>query len=214
MSVPPKIKIYHITHVDNLPSIIREGCLVSDAVMIERGGPIAAIGMSKIKTRRLTIPLDCHDGDFIGDYVPFYFCSRSVMLYVIHCANHEELIYRGGQPPIIHLEADLSEVIKWAKSVSARWAFTLSNAGAYYVKSRADLSRLDEIDWDSVAARDWRASEVRERKQAEFLVHESFPWHLVERIGTSTVSTKAKVDEALRASTHRPRVEIKSDWYY
>ena len=30
------------------------------------------------------------------------------------------------------------------------WAFTLSNAGAYYFKDRADLNQLDEIKWDAV----------------------------------------------------------------
>ena len=53
---PANPKIYHITHVNNLPSIIAAGELISDAAMIQRGGPPAAVGMSKIKQRRLGLP--------------------------------------------------------------------------------------------------------------------------------------------------------------
>ncbi len=56
--------------------------------MIKRGGPAGSIGMSNIKQRRLQLPLRCHKGDSVGEYVPFYFCPRSVMLYLIYRANH------------------------------------------------------------------------------------------------------------------------------
>jgi hypothetical protein len=134
---PARPKIYHITHVDNLAAIVRDGCLVSDAAMIERGGPARSIGMSTIKRRRVEeLDLPCHPGTKVGDYVPFYFCPRSIMLYVIHCANHPELEYRGGQEPIVHLEWDLRTVVRWAEESSVRWAFSLSNAGAYYTEFR------------------------------------------------------------------------------
>jgi hypothetical protein len=113
MAVPAQPKLYHITHVDNLPAILTAGGLSSDAAMIAQGGPTASIGMGTIKQRRLGLPVKCHPGDHVGDYVPFYFCPRSIMLYLISCANHSEMTYRGGQQPILHLEADLQEVVKW-----------------------------------------------------------------------------------------------------
>ena len=58
--------------------------------------------------------MKCRPGLNVGDCVPFYFCPRSVMLYLIHRANHPELDYRGGQGPIVHLEADLHEAANWA----------------------------------------------------------------------------------------------------
>ncbi len=45
-AVPGEVRIYHITHLDNLPSILAEGGLWSDAAIIARGGPAASIGMS------------------------------------------------------------------------------------------------------------------------------------------------------------------------
>ena len=41
MPLPDRPKIYHIVHVDNLASIVVDGHLWSDKVMIGRGGPRA-----------------------------------------------------------------------------------------------------------------------------------------------------------------------------
>lgn len=91
------------------------------------------------------------------------------------------LEYLGGQDRIVHLEADLHEAVAWAERHGRCWAFTLSNAGAYYFKDRCDLSQLGEIDWNAVQARQWQGQS--EGKQAEFLMERSFPWSLVRRIG-------------------------------
>lgn len=55
---------------------------------------------------------------------------------------------------------------------------------------------------------------VKEGKQAEYLVETSFPWSLVERIGVRTNATYHQVVHALAASAHKPRLEIKTEWYY
>jgi hypothetical protein len=215
MTSPPTApKIYHIAHADKLPFIITDGCLWCDAVISHRNDLGTTIGMGGIKDRRLSLPVDCHSADHVGDYVPFYFCSRSVMLYVIHRATHEELSYRGGQEPIVHLEADLHDVVTWADGVGRRWAFSLANAGAVYAQFRCCLDQLDRSDWRAVDANDWRASEVKERKQAEFLVHQSFPWELVSRIGVRSMSIRTRVAEALALAQHKPKIEIRPGWYY
>lgn len=138
--IPDRPLIYHITHAENLPGIITANGLWSDAAILEKSGRTANIGMSSIKERRLGLPVVCHPGDHVGEYVPFYFCPRSIMLFMIYRGNHPDLDYRGGQDPIVHLEADLQEGVKWADTQSQLWAFTLSNAGAAYTEFRRDLS--------------------------------------------------------------------------
>ncbi|WP_437486679.1 DUF4433 domain-containing protein [Sorangium sp. So ce1014] len=215
MTPPPsRPKIYHITHVDNLPAIISDGGLISDAAMIARGGPATPIGMSKIKQRRLSLPVHCHPGDHVGDYVPFYFCPRSIMLFVIHCATNPDLIYRGGQGPIVHLEADLHDVIAWATAAGRRWAFSLSNAGAYYTQFSASVAELDQLDWMAIAATDFRPAAVKEAKQAELLVHGSFPWELVSLIGVHAPAIRARAVAAIARGSHQPRVVVHRNWYY
>lgn len=212
MPLPAKPKIYHIVHVDRLASIVADGYLWCDAEAQHRSSPGTTIGMSDIKRRRLANQLNSHPGLKVGDCVPFYFCPRSVMLYVIHKANHPELVYRGGQGPILHLEADLLETVGWADRHGHRWAFTLSNAGSLYFNDRCDLAQLNEIDWDAVAARNWKS--CGEGKQAEFLIEGSFPWALVQRIGVCSRSTLGQVNGGIQAATHRPTVQLVPQWYY
>jgi hypothetical protein len=213
-AMPARPLVYHITHVDNLPSILDAGGLWSDAAMIDRGGPSASIGIGNIKQRRLRLPVKCHPGDFVGDYVPFYFCPRSNVLYLIHCANHPELAFRSGQRSILHLEADLHDIAAWADGVDCRWAYSLSSAGAAYAEFRNRLDQLGEVDWAAVTATDFRPALVKEGKQAEFLVHRFFPWHLVRSIGVQSETIHNRVARALVGASHRPKVIIRRDWYY
>ena len=200
--------------MDNLQSIIADGELISDTAMIARGGPPSGIGMSDIKRRRLSLPITCHQGDMVGDYVPFFFCPRSVMLYVIHCANHKSLTYLGGQEPIVHLESDLESTIAWARTNGKRWAFSSSNAGSYYAQFWANVNDLNQIDWTAVANPDFRNAQVKEAKQAEFLFKDSFPWELVEHIGVCSSRHKLQVKQVIGSSAHKPVVSVQKSWYF
>lgn len=219
MPMPAAPKIYHIVHVDRLPSIVADGFLWSDAEMVRHALPGTTIGMYSIKQRCLNaLTLTSHPGLYVGACVPFYFCPRSIMLYLISQANHPDLAYRGGQEPIVHLEADLYQAVSWAEQNTQRWAFTLSNAGSYYFEDRAALANLSEIDWNAVQARRWGGngvpSAVKEAKQAEFLVENAFPWALVSRIGVRSQPVYRQVYAALQAASHQPLVAVIPEWYY
>lgn len=98
MPVPAHPKLYHILHVDRLKSVIGDGELWSDSLVRDRACTGTTIGMNNIKQRRLEQnQLTSHPGLKVGDCVPFYFCPRSIMLYLISQANHPDLCYRGGQ---------------------------------------------------------------------------------------------------------------------
>jgi hypothetical protein len=198
MPVPARPKVYHITPVSKLPRIIADGVLLSDATIIARGTVGVQVGMGNIKQARLQRPVDCHQGLMVGGCVPFYFCSRSVMLYLLHKSNHPEL--------------------DWADQNEHRWAFTLSNARSGYAEFRDDLANLADVDWESVATNSWSgngiSSDVKENKQAEFLVENSFPWSLVTRIGVLSRKIYGEVHDVLAKTEHKPKVEIRPDWYY
>jgi hypothetical protein len=212
MSVPKHPKIYHILHYDKLPPVLKNGFLYSDEIITANASSGTTIGMSKIKRRRLEeCELSSHPELFVGQCVPFYFCPRSVMLYLIHKRN-SELEYQGGQSPIVHLVADLFKAITWAEQNGKRWAFTSSNAGSYYFEDFKKLSQLDKINWDAIRANYW--SSCREEKQAELLIEDCFPWDLVEQIGIISTKYYRIVDKKLAATSHKPKIEVRQEWYY
>ena len=207
------LKIYHIVHIDKLQSIINSGGLLSDSEVIRQGLNGTNIGMNSIKQRRLKeLTLSTYPDLFVGQCVPFYFCPRSVMLYMMHMGNSPDITYQGGQDSIIHLEADLMNSIAWANSNGKRWVFTSSNAGSRYFEDTNDIANISRLNWNAINARYW--NDVVEEKQAEFLCEHSFEWSLIERIGVSNQTVYQQVLNIINSSYHKPYVEVKNDWYY
>lgn len=210
-----EIKIYHIVHIDKLASIIEDGRLFSEAIIHERNAQNGTIiGMQRIKERRLTLILSSYPDLTVGECVPFYFCPRSVMLYVIYCQNHPDLNYRGGQPKILHLELNLGKVLDWAEQNYKRCVFTTSNAGSEYFEDYNDFNLIyNKVNWDAVNATQWQS--LKEQKQAEFLVESDIDWSLIERIGVQNqiayTNTSAIIN---RTGKHKPVLEIIPTWYY
>src|SRR5882672_2037233 len=134
-AVPANPPIFHITHVDNLASIVAHGCLWSDAQRIARKLVTTNIGYSHIKQRRLNRLVTAGSGGKLGDYVPFNFCARSVMLFVVSRGHAD---YAGGQDEIVHLVSSVNT----ATALGNVWAFTDRHADlayASYFGSRAKL---------------------------------------------------------------------------
>lgn len=212
---PDQPKIFHITHGQNLKGILADSCLWSDAQRIARRLDCEVVGMCQIKQRRLQeLPVSCHKGTTVGEYVPFYFCPRSIMLYILNRGDHPGITYRGGQRSMLHLQADVNRVVRWAKGNGIRWAFSTRNAGAYYCKFYKSLANLDAINWTAIANIDFRDKAVKDGKQAEFLVHESLPWELVEKIGVMDNKVAERVEQIIAGANHRPTVRVEREWYF
>jgi len=82
--MPANPKIYHITHIGNFDNILSDGVVWSDAKRLKHGIHCEVVGMLEIKRRRLEeLEVRCHSGTMVGQYVPFYFCPRSIMLYLV-----------------------------------------------------------------------------------------------------------------------------------
>lgn len=214
MPIPANPKLYHIVHVDRLASIIATGGLLCDEQMTAQKNAGTIIGMTDIKQRRLQeLTLDTYPDLYVGQCVPFYFCPRSIMLYVIYKKNSLNLVYTGGQVPIVHLQADLHAVVAWATTQQQRrWAFTLTNAGSRFFEDRNDLNQLSKLNWQAIQTNQWWS--CKDDKQAEFLLEQCFPWHLVEAIGVHSAPTYQKVVNKLQTTQHRPTVTLKPEWYY
>lgn len=217
--IPTNPKIYHIIHIDNLSSIIKDGYIFSDKIMKENNKNSINVGMTAIKARRLyeSVLRSC-DNLRVGECVPFYFCPRSIMLFLLHKGNHEDITYREGQNNIIHLEADMLTTITWAEANNKQWAFTNTNAGSKYFEDYNNFADLDKVDWSAVRANIWSGAgidtTIKEFKQAEFLIEDCFPWHLVTRIGVNVQSIYNKAHAIISQTGHRPQVQILREWYY
>jgi hypothetical protein len=218
VTVPANPKIYHIVHVDKLASIAADGFLWSDAELAQRPVTGTVIGMNNIKARRMNeLTLASHPDLYVGQCVPFYFCPRSIMLFMIHMRN-AEMTYQGGQDEIVHLVSTMDDAIAWAEAEQRRWCFTLSNAGSRDFEDRADRTAIREVNWGAVAATRWSGGtvdpSVKRGKQAEFLMERSFPWQLVRGIGTKSESVARMAAQAVAGAGNQITIKSKPEWYY
>lgn len=61
----------------------------------------------------------------------------------------------------------------------------------------------------------WAGSEeTKEKRQAEFLTHDWFPFDAIETIGVASREVACQVEEILEGSEFNPRVSLRRSWYY
>lgn len=205
-----------MTHIRNLDSILKAGGLMCDRDIVQSSRRHTNIGYGHIKKRRMDTVIPCLDPVTIGECVPFYFCVRSPMLYVIH-KQPPELDYQGGQREIIYLAAKIPDVVQNRLT----WCFTDSNAAGGFASFYNELDDLSKLDWKAIEKDKWADRDnpdspgLKERKQAEFLVHRFFPWTLITCIVVYDEEILERVKEILPDEDNkRIGLYVNKDWYY
>jgi hypothetical protein len=211
-------KIYHITHIDNLSGILREGGLWCDAERLRRGLLVQTIAYQELKDRRSQLSVETLDGrpvaagGELADYVPFYFANRSPMLYAIHTGYVEG--YTGGQAEVVYLVSSVERAVE----MGTQWCFTDGHAVEALTEFFVSLDDLSRVDWTVVEHWSWhnRANNLdrKRRKQAEFLVHRFFPWDAVESIAVMTSAMTERVNNVISDSAPQTPVKVERSWYY
>lgn len=204
--------IYHITHIDNLPRIIETKGLWSDSERVRQGFGSVGIAHQDIKDRRFRKPVPVAAKGTLADYVPFYFANRSPMLYSIHKGYVEG--YDGRERDVVYLTSTAEGVAR----ADRQWCFTDGHAVMQFSRFFENLDDLAQVDWKVINDWSWANRDDdpdrKRRKQAEFLVHDSFPWHWTESIGVIDGATARRVQDILADSDHKPRIRVKKKWYY
>jgi hypothetical protein len=204
--------IYHITHLRNLAQILGYGSLWCDRERLGQGLESVGIAYQHIKDRRARKRVPVGLGGTLADYVPFYFAPRSPMLFAIHRGQVPG--YDGGQSSVVHLVTS-TEVVA---AEPLPFIFTNGHADMAFSRFYDDLRDLDQVDWVIMGERYWNDTpedgDRKRRRQAEFLVHTSLPWRLIEEIGVISRKAADEVAAALEDAEHRPPVVVRPEWYY
>jgi hypothetical protein len=122
--------------------------------------------------------------------------------------------YNEGQEPLVYLKSTVQAVARAGR----RFVFSNGHGIAAFTDWFDDLERLDQVDWTMIYERYWRDNvndmDRQRRKQAEFLVYESCPWPLIEKIGVLNTRMKTRVEEILNEFGGSPVVNVRAGWYY
>lgn len=200
------VKLFHITDISNLAAILSAGGLLSDVALAKSAHSV--IGYEHIKQRRMTqYRVQCCSSRFVGEFVPFYYCPRSPMLYLINQGKTGKPL--GYQNNVVHLQTSIGRVMNACSS----WAISDGNAGAGYTSFYNELSALDQLDWEVISSNNW-SGDRRNKKQAEFLAADFLPWEAIESVGCFNSQAVSRVAKSIANSAYKPQLLSKPDWYY
>lgn len=143
----------------------------------------------------------------IHDYVPFYFNSRSPMLYTIKCGNLQGVRMQD----LVFFKSSAQAVANSGSGFAFTDGHGIMALSDYY----DDLKDLDQLPWNVINATYWTDFVDGSRlRQSEFLVYEKFDWGLVESIGVYDATMKVKVENLISSYAHKPKVDVQSSWYF
>lgn len=211
---PRPTVILRLTHVDNLPVLLRRGGLHAPNCAPNDGLTYRTIHNLEIQGHRRVRRIPCGPGGVIHDYVPFYFGTLTPMLLQLQTGRVAG--YTEGQEPLIHLVSTAQAV----RDQGLAYVFSDGHGIAAFTSWYADLADLDKVDWKAVKARYWNDTpedmDRQRRKQAEFLVHRFCPWSLIAGIAVCNAAMKQRVETILQqfpTDMRRP-VKARTDWYF
>jgi hypothetical protein len=179
-------------------------------MQVEAGDPA-------IKDRRRRRIVDAGPGGFVSDYVPFYFASRSPMMYRIACDCRDSVPgrYQGGDRELAYLLSTVGKVLDH----NLGWVASDGNA-ATGTTSFFDTPDEAEaaIDWPLMRATMWNDTaddlDRQRRRMAEFLVHERVPLALFDHVAVYSDSYAGAARAALAGSHLASRILVRPSWYY
>jgi len=170
------------------------------------------IAYSNLKQRRRATIVEVAPGGTLADYVPFYFGPRSPMLFTYSQGNVTGR--RENQDEIIYLVSTAEYVV----SLNLPFAFTDGHPVVEPKSFFNDLRHLQEIDFQIMNGKYWFDTDAypdrKRRRQAEFLVHQQFPWTAVQALAVRTSAMHGRVVDLIQHAEHRPTCIVRPDWYY
>lgn len=196
-----QIKVYRITHIDNIPHILQNG-------ITHRNSPncnpdFVSIGDISLISTRDNKHIIVDNGDLLndsskiitlGDFIPFYFGVKMPMLYVIQNGGNF-VITSTPASKIIYMACTVSRLIVDQENYYFSDGHATDSLTTFY--DRTKIGSLSEIiDWDAVKAAYWSGQDnlnLKRKKQAEFLASKDIAANLIHGFGCYNEAAKNKL---------------------
>ncbi len=204
------MRIYHVTHLDNLARILGSGALLADAA--EPGAqPEVDIAAPAAREFRRSAEL-VGTGAVVADYVPFLLTTDAHVWDAVRTATPDPRLDPAAvERPAADYVIFVSSVgIALGARTDVLGEVVLSDADAAVAGART------ATEWPEIErmlrgiARDDDAASIA---SAEFLVREALPIERVSLIAVSNERVRDRVREALKAVGLRTRVAVYPPWF-
>jgi hypothetical protein len=202
---------YRITHQDNFAHLLKFGLVHKNHAQADAN--FVAIGNSEIIDVRGTTPVRIEGYGNIGDYVPFYFTTRSIMLYNIITGYYAPKVPRREKDELIAIRCKISTLTR-----EQQWFFTDGQANDGESRHYNHLRHLNNIDWDCIQHSNFSKSDGdydrQRRYQAEFLVYNQVPTACIESINVYTAEMKNWAEQEIKRAGLKIPVNVQKYYFF
>ncbi|HMV80457.1 MAG TPA: DUF4433 domain-containing protein [Leptospiraceae bacterium] len=205
------LELYRITHIQNLPYILKLGKIT--AFTHQNADPdFIGIGDDSLKENRKQRLIEQPPYGSFSDYIAFYFGTRSPMLYNIQ--NGYLGVKKRGPEEIIYLVSSFGKI----KTARLNFVFFDGHANHSLTECFKEEKDFSNLDWESIHAKYWADTEAepdrKRKKQAEFLVYKEMPIDTITEIGVYSDSSKTAILKFLEKQDLQFKIILHKDWYY
>ena len=202
-----KIPLFRMVHIENIKHILSYGITHKES---PHANPhFVPIGDSSIITTRNSFVLE--NGNTIGDYIPFYFASRTPMLYVIQ--NGFNGVKTNNPENIIYCVTSVQKIVDLGVDFIFTDGHAIDRLSSQY--SNVDIVNIDNfVDWKAIKAKFWideNDLDLKRRKEAEFMVSGDIPY--ASLLGFIVYNQKAK-ERLLSIGVPEEKIKINTTYYF
>ena len=197
-----ELRIYHVTHISNLPAILESGVLLADASPSWTERPAVDISTPELREARRTASASATG--VVADYVPFFVSPNSTLWTSMRSDSTDPRLASAARD----LPATEFVVLVSTVNIAGRDKVVVTNGDATGVVTRFTATpegaeaQLRKLQGDEEAL-----------AEAELLVHESFPFESVTLIGVGNDKARNEVRDLLAATPHSPKLSIYPPWF-
>jgi hypothetical protein len=199
--------LFRMTHIENIPHILRYGITHADSAYANPSFIPIGDG-SLIQTRNDFI---LNNGKRLGDYIPFYFGYRTPMLFVIQ--NGFNMVRATHASHIVYCVSSVQKMLDTGLDFVFTDGHAVDRFSAQYTID--DIENIESIiDWPAIQTKYWKDKtdlDLKRRKEAEFLVLGGIP---IEAILGYIVYNNIAYGKLIEFGISQEKVIVKPDYYF
>ena len=207
---PEKAYIFRITHIDNLPWILRHGLHCRNSNQSDPN--FINIGNRDLIEKRTYRQVPIKPYGTLADYVPFYFTPHSPMLLNIK-TGYNGIIQRSNSDIVIFV-ASLTTIL--AKGHD--FVFTDRHAYLHAAEFSSSLADLGMVAWHLLQDRNFKRDPEHpdnfEKYQAEALIRGVVPLGVLAGVAVFNDAAREKAEQMAAAAGKAVKVVAKPGWYF
>jgi hypothetical protein len=208
-------RIYHLTHIRNLPGILATGRLLADTNDAAPSRPVVDISSPANRDARRQTRVSGPDSLTVADHVPFFLSPNALVWENIRAQSLDPRLSHDAHDAAAFDFVILVSTVKKALDAQAADAdatpFAVTDGDAAFTTTRFG-STPDAAD---TLLRSLRANLDSDTiLKAELLVPAEFSFDLITLIGVANDRVRDAVKPILAAASHKPKIAVYPPWFH